>query len=559
MITRKWWQEVIVYQIYPRSFKDSDGDGIGDIPGIIDKLDYIKSLGVDVIWLSPIYKSPNDDNGYDISDYYSIMDEFGVMDDFDELLHKTHTLEMKLIMDLVVNHTSDEHFWFRESKKSKDNPYRDFYFWKKPQNGNPPNNWKSYFGGSVWEFDDRTEEYYLHLFSKKQPDLNWESPKVREEIYKIMKFWLDKGVDGFRMDVIPLISKRLGFEDSEYDNFGKTVVNYYANGPRVHEFIQEMNKEVLSKYNIMTVGEAAGVPLSMVNLYAGKNRNELNMIFQFDHVEINFGSAGRFDPQKWNLIDLKNIFNKYYEQLGDIGWPTVFLGNHDFTRIVSRLGNDGEYWKKSAKLIATFLLTMKGTVYLYQGDEIGMTNIFMESPEDFNDVETINAMEDFKKRGIKDEEFMRIANQQGRDNARTPVQWSAKGNAGFTDGLPWLKINPNHLHINIEDQESDNNSILNYYRKAIHLRKEMAVFTYGDYKSLNNEDPNIYIYERWDNSNKILVVLNFSSDNQRFYLSEYSDLSEMELLLSNYDNISAKNHQNNLLEPWEARVYNIKY
>lgn len=559
MITRKWWQEVIVYQIYPRSFKDSNGDGIGDIPGIIDKLDYIKSLGVDVIWLSPIYKSPNDDNGYDISDYYSIMDEFGVMDDFDELLHKTHTLEMKLIMDLVVNHTSDEHFWFRESKKSKDNPYRDFYFWKKPQNGNPPNNWKSYFGGSVWEFDDRTEEYYLHLFSKKQPDLNWESPKVREEIYKIMKFWLDKGVDGFRMDVIPLISKRLGFEDSEYDNFGKTVVNYYANGPRVHEFIQEMNKEVLSKYNIMTVGEAAGVPLSMVNLYAGKDRNELNMIFQFDHVEINFGSGGRFDPQNWNLIDLKNIFNKYYEQLGDIGWPTVFLGNHDFPRIVSRLGNDGEYWKKSAKLIATFLLTMKGTVYLYQGDEIGMTNISMESPEDFNDVETINAMKDFKKRGIKDEEFMRIANQQGRDNARTPVQWSTKGNAGFTEGLPWLKINPNHLQINIEDQESDNNSILNYYRKAIHLRKEMAVFTYGDYKSLNNEDPNIYIYERWDNSNKILVVLNFSSDNQRFYLSEYSDLSEMELLLSNYDNISAKNHQNNLLEPWEARVYNIKY
>lgn len=559
MITRKWWQEVIVYQIYPRSFKDSDGDGIGDIPGIIDKIDYIKSLGVDVIWLSPIYKSPNDDNGYDISDYYSIMDEFGLMDDFDELLHKTHTLEMKLIMDLVVNHTSDEHFWFRESQKSKDNPYRDFYFWKKPQNGNPPNNWKSYFGGSVWEFDDRTEEYYLHLFSKKQPDLNWESPKVREEIYKIMKFWLDKGIDGFRMDVIPLISKRLGFEDSEYDNFGKTVVNYYANGPRVHEFIQEMNKEVLSKYNIMTVGEAAGVPLSMVNLYAGKDRNELNMIFQFDHVEINFGSGGRFDPQNWNLIDLKNIFNKYYEQLGDIGWPTVFLGNHDFTRIVSRLGNDGEYWEKSAKLIATFLLTMKGTVYLYQGDEIGMTNITIESPDDFNDVETINAMEDFKKRGIKDEEFMRIANQQGRDNARTPVQWCAKENAGFTEGLPWLKINPNHLHINIEDQESDNNSILNYYRKAIHLRKEMAVFTYGDYKSLNNEDPNIYIYERWDNSNKILVVLNFSSDNQRFYLREYSDLSDMELLLSNYDNISEKTHQNNLLEPWEARVYNIKY
>lgn len=559
MITRKWWQEVIVYQIYPRSFKDSDGDGIGDIPGIIDKIDYIKSLGVDVIWLSPIYKSPNDDNGYDISDYYSIMDEFGLMDDFDELLYKTHTLEMKLIMDLVVNHTSDEHFWFRESQKSKDNPYRDFYFWKKPQNGNPPNNWKSYFGGSVWEFDDRTEEYYLHLFSKKQPDLNWESPKVREEIYKIMKFWLDKGIDGFRMDVIPLISKRLGFEDSEYDNFGKTVVNYYANGPRVHEFIQEMNKEVLSKYNIMTVGEAAGVPLSMVNLYAGKDRNELNMIFQFDHVEINFGSGGRFDPQNWNLIDLKNIFNKYYEQLGDIGWPTVFLGNHDFTRIVSRLGNDGEYWEKSAKLIATFLLTMKGTVYLYQGDEIGMTNITIESPDDFNDVETINAMEDFKKRGIKDEEFMRIANQQGRDNARTPVQWCAKENAGFTEGLPWLKINPNHLHINIEDQESDNNSILNYYRKAIHLRKEMAVFTYGDYKSLNNEDPNIYIYERWDNSNKILVVLNFSSDNQRFYLREYSDLSDMELLLSNYDNISEKTHQNNLLEPWEARVYNIKY
>ena len=353
MIASKWWKEVIVYQIYPRSFKDSDGDGIGDIQGIIDKLDYIKRLGVDVVWVCPIYKSPNDDNGYDISDYYSIMDEFGTMDDFDELLHKVHALDMKLIMDLVVNHTSDEHFWFQESRKSKDNTFRDFYFWKKPKDGNPPNNWMSFFGGNVWEFDHQTEEYYLHLFSKKQPDLNWENDKVRDEIYKIMRFWLDKGVDGFRMDVIPMISKRLEFEDSTYESFGKTMINCYANGPRVHEFLQEMNKRVLSKYDAMTVGEASGVPLEIINLYVGKDRNELNMVFQFGHLTIDFGKGGRFDIKKWNLPDFKDIFNRYYEELSDDGWPTIFLGNHDFSRIISKFGNDKEYWEKSAKLLFT--------------------------------------------------------------------------------------------------------------------------------------------------------------------------------------------------------------
>ena len=374
-MNKVWWKESVVYQIYPRSFKDANNDGIGDLKGIVQKIDYIRNLGVDVIWLCPIYKSPNDDNGYDISDYTDIMAEFGTMDDFDELLKAAHDRGLKIIMDLVVNHTSDEHPWFLASRKSKDNPYRDYYYWRKGSNGSAPNNWQSFFKGSAWEPDKNSEEYYLHLFSKKQPDLNWENPAVRQEVHNLMKFWLDKGIDGFRMDVIPLISKNIHFPDTDYKKFYDVIEHVYANGPRVHEFLREMHEKVLSKYDIMTVGEGPGVTPDNANLYVGCNRKELNMIFHFGHLYLGSGKNGKYDVAPWNLQEFKNIFNIWDKALAGDGWNSIFLGNHDFSRIVSRFGNDVQYRKESAKLLAMLLLSMRGTVFLYQGDEIGMTNV----------------------------------------------------------------------------------------------------------------------------------------------------------------------------------------
>ena len=547
---KTWWKEGVVYQIYPRSFKDTTANGIGDIYGIIEKLDYIKSLGVDIIWLCPVYESPNDDNGYDISDYKAISEDFGGSDAFDQLLKGMHQRGLKLVMDLVLNHSSDEHKWFKESRKSKDNPYRDYYFWKSSKDGNPPNNWTSIFSGSAWKKDEITDEYFLHLFTKKQPDLNWENPKVRKEIHDIVDFWCKKGVDGFRMDVISLISKQLDFPDSIYpEDYGKTIKNYYANGPKIHQYLKQLNKEVLSKYDIMTVGEGPGIDLSNGLDYVDEAQNELNMIFHFDHMFIDNGVGGKYDPIDISLPKFKNVFSDWDEKLKGKGWGSIFLGNHDFSRMVSRFGNDKTYHTESAKLLAMLLLTLRGTVYIYQGDEIGMTNVAYPSINDYNDVETLGSWNAAKARGENMDEFLKLVHKQSRDNARTPMQWNADKNAGFTENTPWLKVNKNYSSINVASQENDETSILNFYRKMIAFRKANSILVYGDYKCLNPEDENLYIYKRWDNNHTYLILLNFSSSVQPLNTLEL-DLEQSELLISNLNDGKSSNH----LMPWEAQL-----
>lgn len=554
---RKWWKEAVVYQIYPRSFYDTNGDGIGDLQGIITKLDYLKELGIDVIWLNPIYQSPNADNGYDISDYYGIMDEFGTMSDFDELLSQAHKRGIKIVMDLVVNHTSDEHKWFLESRKSKDNPYREFYFWKKGKNGRPPNNWTSFFSGSAWEYDPLTNEYYLHLFAVKQPDLNWDNPKVRQEIYKMMKWWLDKGIDGFRMDVINLISKVEGLpDDIQGERQGGLVgAKYYANGPKVHQYLQEMNKEVLSKYDIMTVGETPFVTPEIAKLYVEYDRNELNMLFHFELMDIDCGNS-KWDIKPWKLTDFKKIMYKWYLALKDKGWNSLYLNNHDQPRMVSRFGNDKEYRVESAKLLATFLHTWQGTPYIYQGEEIGMTNCKFESIDEFRDIETLNWYNDMKKQGKSDEKLLDILNKRSRDHARTPMQWDDTKNAGFTTGIPWIKVNPNYKEINVKKALEDKNSIFYYYKKLIELRKKYPVIVYGDITMLYEDDEKIFAYTRSYGNQRLLVVLNFSEDNVNFAVPNEMFTNSPQLLISNYpvnDNIQEKV----ILRPYEARVYKI--
>lgn len=546
---RTWWKESVVYQIYPRSFNDTSGNGVGDIRGIIEKLDYIKSLGVDAIWLCPVYESPNDDNGYDISHYRKIMPEFGTQEDFDELLEKIHDRGMKLIMDLVANHTSDEHDWFEESRKSKESPYRDYYFWRPGKNGGPPNNWKSFFGGSAWEYDQTTDEYYLHLFTKKQPDLNWENPKVRKEIHDVVDYWFQKGVDGFRMDVISVISKRPGLPDSDADSFDETINKYYANGPKIHEYLQEMNKKVLSRYDIMTVGEGPGINLNNGIKYVHEDRNELNMVFHFGHMFIHNGPGGKYDPIDIDLPTFKKVFNDWDEHLKEGGWGSIFLGNHDFSRMVSRFGNDKEYRQESAKLLATMLFTLRGTVYVYQGDEIGMTNVAYPSIEDYNDVETHGAWKDALEAGKDMNEFLKIVHSQSRDNARTPVQWNSSFNAGFTNTQPWIKVNENHTYINVEDQEKEANSILNYYREMIKFRKENLIFIYGDYESIDDSNPKIYAYRRWDESEDYLVVHNFS-DSVTNWEVEYNP-SNYKLI---YTNIPSGD-ESFIFQAWQSKIF----
>ena len=443
---QNWWKEAVIYQIYPRSFKDSNGDGVGDIRGIIEKLDYLKDLGIDVIWISPIYQSPNDDNGYDISDYYNIMDEFGTMADFDELLEGIHARGMRLLMDLVVNHTSDEHEWYQQARQSKDSPYRDYYYFR-PE---PPNNWLSLFGGPAWDYDPVAEEYYLHLFTKKQPDLNWENPKVRQEVYQLMRFWLDKGVDGFRMDVIPMISKYLDFPDGDFSDFNNVIATLYTNGPRVHEFLQEMHEEVLQHYDVMTVGEGVGIAPAQANLYVGESRKELNMIFHFGHMFIDHGPGGKFDIVDFKLSEFKAIFDTWDQGIGQEGWLNIYLDNHDFPRMVSRFANDQEYRVESAKMLAILILSLRGTPCIYQGSEIGMTNVAFNSLDDYRDVETINAYNEYKASGKDLDELLKIVHVQGRDNVRTPFQWDDSANGGFTVGNPWIKANPNYTEINAQ-------------------------------------------------------------------------------------------------------------
>ncbi|WP_113930714.1 alpha-glucosidase [Bacillus sp. P14.5] len=555
---KQWWKESVVYQIYPRSFMDSNGDGIGDIPGIISKLDYLKELGIDVIWLSPVYKSPNDDNGYDISDYKDIMDEFGTMDDWDRLLQEMHDRGMKLIMDLVVNHSSDEHKWFVESRKSKDNPYRDYYIWRKPKDGKEPNNWGSNFGGSAWEYDEETGEYFLHLFSKKQPDLNWENPKLRDDVYSMMKWWLDKGIDGFRMDVVNFISKVDGLPDDEVKP-GKKYASgskYYRNGPKIHDYFKEMNKEVLSNYDVMTVGEMPGVNPEQARMYTGKDRNELNMVFQFSHMSLDNGKNGKWDLKPLFLPDLKENLTHWQTALEEDGWNSLYFNNHDQPRVVSRFGDDGNYHCESAKMLATVLHMMKGTPYVYQGEEIGMTNVRFSSIDEYEDIETLNFYNEQMEAGEPVEKTMESIYVKGRDNARTPMQWNASRNAGFTDGEPWLAVNPNHTVINAEAQVNDEDSIFNYYKKLIELRKQHEIIVYGRYKLILGDHEKLYAYTRTLGDEKLLVLCNFYGEDLEINLPEEVVSSNASTLITNYKG-ETKLAKQMKLQPYEAIVYKL--
>ena len=546
---KAWWKEAVIYQIYPRSFADSNGDGIGDLNGITAHLDYLETLGIDVIWLSPVYKSPNDDNGYDISDYRDIMDDFGTMEDFDRLLAEAHRHHIKIVMDLVVNHTSDEHAWFIESRSSKDNPYRDYYIWKDPKNGKEPNNWGACFGGSAWEFDERTGMYYLHCFSKKQPDLNWENPKVRDEVFDMMNWWCEKGIDGFRMDVISMISKDQSYpdgpvEDGLYGSFGP----YVCNGPRVHEFLQEMNNRVLSHYDLLTVGEAAGVTIEEAQKYANNEGTELGMVFQFEHVDLVRGPIGKWTDQKPKLADFRHIMNKWQYELEGKAWNSLFLDNHDQPRAVSRFANDSEKYRVvSAKMLATCLHMMKGTPYIYQGEELGMTNVYFDKLEDYRDIESINAFHQYVDNGlVKAEDMMRYLKEISRDNARTPMQWDDSKNAGFTDGTPWINVNPNYKEINAKAALADPDSVFHYYQELIRLRHTLPIIVYGKFQGLLEDSETIYAYKRILDGQVLTVACNFTDQEQDCVLCEDPAAEE---LISNY-----KGHKAGKLQPYEARV-----
>ncbi|MFF3021773.1 alpha-glucosidase [Gottfriedia sp. NPDC057948] len=540
---KKWWHNSVVYQIYPRSFMDSNADGIGDLNGIIEKLDYLKLLGIDVIWLSPVYKSPNDDNGYDISDYCDIMEEFGTMNDMDELISEANHRGIKIVMDLVVNHTSDEHPWFIESRKSKDNPYRDYYVWRDPVNGREPNDLPSVFSGSAWEYDEQSGQYFLHLFSKRQPDLNWENPKVHEEVYNMMNFWLDKGIGGFRMDVIDLIGK---IPDQEIT----------ANGPKLHEYLQDMNKKTFGNHDVLTVGETWGATPEIAKLYSDPARNELSMIFQFEHIGLDQEEGKeKWDLKPLNLLELKEVFNKWQTQLDGKAWNSLFWNNHDLPRIVSRWGNDKEYRIESAKMLATILHLMQGTPYIYQGEEIGMTNIRFESIDEYDDIETKNMYHDRISKGYKHEEIMESIYTKGRDNARTPMQWNGEKHGGFTKGNPWLTVNPNFTKINVEQSINDPDSIFHHYRQLIQLRKENPAIVYGSFKMLAEKDEKVFAYERQYNGEKFLVVANFTNEESKF--SHSNSYDEVSKILSNYKD-SSLTGVNNSLRPYEAIVYKIK-
>ena len=547
----KWWKEGIIYQIYPRSFFDSSGNGIGDLNGISKKLHYIKSLGVDMVWICPFYKSPNKDNGYDISDYKDISKIFGDLNTFDTLLKKMHSLGLKLIMDLVVNHTSDKHPWFKKARKSRKSKFHDYYIWKDGEKDKKPNNWKSVFSGSAWKWNEQTKEYFLHLYTKNQPDLNWENPTVRKEVYSIIDFWLSKGVDGIRMDVISLISKRLDFKNIPNNMiFIDVMEKYYANGPRVHEYIKEMNKKVLSKYDIVTIGEGPGINLNNGLDYVNEDENELNMIFHFDHLTMDFGKEGKYDPIPFDFIKFKKIFSNWDKLFSKRGWNSIFLGNHDFSRIVSRFGNDNEFHEESSKLLATLLMTLRGTPSLYQGDEIGMTNVDYSNISFYDDVETINAWKEAinKKKNMK--KFFEAIKKQSRDNARTPMQWDNKKNAGFSKVKPWIKVNDNYKKINVKNQEKDLDSILNYYKLLIKLRKENSTLVYGKYEDLDPMHTKIFSYKRWDENDVFIIHLNFSNCSVKINSNEIKDYK---LVISNYT--FAKKSYN--LNPWEARIYKL--
>lgn len=556
--THSWWKEAVVYQIYPRSFYDTNGDGIGDLNGIIQKLDYIKDLGVDVLWLCPVYKSPNDDNGYDISDYRNIMDELGTMKDFEELLLKSHLRGLKIVMDLVVNHTSDEHSWFVASKSSKENDKRDYYIWRKGNGDKEPNNWASFFTPSAWTYEPITDEYYLHLFSEKQPDLNWENPKLRDDIYSMMTWWLDKGVDGFRMDVINCISKQKDLPSVQPDNGEyKWAGEYFMNEPYVHNYIKEMNERVLAKYDIMTVGETPGANPQQAVAFTGSSRKELNMVFQSELMDIDAGISGKWELKQWQLCEFRQIIGKWQDSMYNVGWNSLFFGNHDQPRSVSRFGNDIEYRVESAKLLATLLLTLQGTPYIFQGEEIGMTNLPFNSIDDYRDIETLNFYRESLKKGMSTSMIMQAIRKKGRDNARTPMQWNSSLQAGFTVGQPWIKVNPNYTQINVENAESEKDSILNYYKQMIRIRKTNPVLIYGRYIPLFEDSKTVFAFIREIENDRCLVLLNFSDNIAEIELPAELKKINRRLLIANIKNDRCETDGNIKLKPYEACVYKL--
>ena len=544
-----WWKNSVIYQIYPRSFADSNGDGIGDLNGITEHLDYLKELGVDVVWLSPVYESPNDDNGYDISNYQAIMKEFGTMEDFDRMIEEMHNRGIRLVMDLVANHSSDEHPWFIESRKSKDNPYRDYYIWKEPRDGKEPNNWGSRFSGSAWEYDERTGMYYLHCFSKKQPDLNWENEKVRRSIYDMMIWWCEKGVDGFRMDAINMISKDPDYPDGPLlDGIHGDLVTHVYNGPHIHEYLREMRKEVLDKYDLITVGETGGVTTEDAKKYANLDGSELDMVFQFEHVRLNNGKYGKWTTEKVEMKQLREVLNKWQLELEGKAWNSLYLDNHDQPRAVSRFGNDSPMYREvSAKMLATMLHMMKGTPYIYQGEELGMTNAYFKKIEDYQDIQSRNAYAEYIQKGIMDpEEMMDCLRAASRDNARTPMQWDDTENAGFTTGTPWLAVNNNYHEINAKAELEDPDSVFYYYQKLIRLRREYPVIVDGIFESLLEDSEEIYAYKRVLGEKTLVVACNFTDHETACDLFEKEDGEE---LISNY-----RYHKEHILKPYEARV-----
>lgn len=550
---KKWWKSSVVYQIYPRSFCDSNGDGIGDLKGIESKLWYLKELGIDVIWLSPVYQSPNDDMGYDISDYRAIMKEFGTMEDYDRMLETAHSLGIKIMMDLVVNHTSDEHAWFVESRKSKDNPYRDFYIWRDGKDGKEPNNWGSVFGGSAWKYDEATDQYYLHLFSTKQPDLNWENEAVRKEVFDMMTWWCEKGIDGFRMDVISLISKVQELPDGPVGESGHGDFSpYCANGPRVHEFLQEMNRKVLSKYDLITVGECSGVTIDEAKKYASSSGNELNMIFQFEHMDLDGGETFKWNHKKIKLSELKAVMSKWQTELSQVAWNSLYWCNHDQPRMLSRMGNDSpKYREISAKMLGTCLHMLQGTPYIYQGEELGMTNYPFTSLDEFRDIESINAYHEFTENGMfSPEEMFDYISYKGRDNARTPMQWDDSAQAGFTTGTPWIAVNPNYKEINAKEQMERADSVFHYYQKLIALRKQYDIIVYGDYELLLPDSEEIYAYMRSYGDQKLLVICNFVENEVSYGLPEELRGRDGKILISNYDRDEVRDSM--VLAPYES-------
>lgn len=554
----EWWKKSVVYQVYPKSFRDSDGDGFGDLNGLTEKLPYLKKLGIDVIWLNPIYQSPQVDNGYDISDYRKIEPTLGTMEDFDRLLLEAHKTGIKIILDLVVNHTSDKHFWFEEAKKSKENPYHDYYIWK----DEVPNNWGSSFGGSTWEYVETVDQYYLHLFAKGQPDLNWENPNVRREVYDILKFWLDKGIDGFRMDVITLISKDPAYPDGPVIQ-NKEYGSYYAgcaSGPKVHEYLQEMNREVLSKYDIMTVGEAPHTSAEEAVPYTAADRGELNMVFHFDHMHLDYDENGKYAKTRVNLVDLKQVMTKWQEKMQECGgWNSLYWSNHDQARAVTRFGNETpKYRVLSAKMLGTVLHMMQGTPYIFEGEELGMTNAFFDKIEDYRDIEALDIFKDFTERkGFSEADTLELLRLKSRDNARTPMQWDDSEKAGFTEGTPWISVNPNHREINAKACLEDENSVFYYYQKLIKLRHEMPIITDGVYELLDADNEQVYTYLRRGKNESLVVLANFTEKTIMYRLGDEWKEKEGRLLLSNYETAPETFSGEITLEPYGAYVYHI--